>query len=50
MIEVKDDAGLDQDSSDGSSQNYFGSGYILKVDLIKFVGQLGCGVEDKGQE
>lgn len=48
-IEVKDDAGLDHDGSSGSSENYFGSGCILKVDPITFASQLGCGVEKKGQ-
>lgn len=41
MIEVKHDGGLDWSSSSGSGENYFG--YILKVDAIKFAGQLGCG-------
>ena len=47
MIGGKDDAGFDNGS--GGSENYFGSGYILKIDPIKFAGQLGCGVEEKGQ-
>lgn len=46
MIEVKHDGGLDWRSSDGSGEKYFG--YILKVDPIKFAGQLGCGVKERG--
>lgn len=48
MILVKD-GGLDQRGSNERSENSFGSVFILKVDSIRFAGQLGCGMKERGQ-